>query len=187
MTGPGTLPPATAPPQPPRGARGQASLRLFVALWPGPRVRQALAACRDLLMPAGSSPVATEKLHLTLHFIGKVPATRLDEVEAGLAVPVQAFTLCLDAAEHWRGGLTVLRAGIVPPRLQELHVDLAAALRRLALPVETRTFRPHVTLVRHGAPQQPTTPVAPVRWRVTGHALVHSQPDGRYLVLRQYR
>jgi len=29
-------------------------VRLFVALWPGPHVRQALADCRDLAPPAGS-------------------------------------------------------------------------------------------------------------------------------------
>jgi len=164
-----------------------ASLRLFVALWPGPRVRQALAACRDLVRPDGSSPVTTAKLHLTLHFIGSVPAARLADVEAGLAVPVHPFVLCLDAAEHWRGGLTVWRAATVPTRLQGLHADLATALRHLALPVETRVFRPHVTLARRGAPRQLATPVAPVRWHVTGYALVHSQPDGRYLVLRRYR
>ena len=187
MTGAGAQPQESAAPRPPGGAPAQTSLRLFVALWPGPRVRQALAACRDLVRPAGSSPVATEKLHLTLHFIGSVPAARLAEIEAGLAVPARAFTLCLDAAEHWRGGVAVLRAGTVPPRLQELHADLAAALRRLALPVEARAFHPHVTLARRAAPRpQSPTPVAPVRWRVTGHALVHSQPDGRYLVLRRY-
>ena len=187
MTGARTLPPEAASPRPTGAAPTPTPVRLFVALWPGPHVRQALAACRDLAPPAGSRPVATEKLHLTLHFIGNVPAGRVAEVAAGLAVPVQAFTLCLDVAEHWRGGLTVLRAGTVPQRLQRLHADLAAALQRLALPVETRAFRPHVTLLRRGAAQGPATPSGPLRWRVTGYALVHSQPDGRYRVLRRYR
>jgi 2'-5' RNA ligase len=165
----------------------QASARLFIALWPGPHVRQALAACRELALPAGSSPVATEKLHLTLHFIGNVPAARVAEVAAALAVPVQTFMLCLDVAETWRGGLVVLCPATVPPRLRALHANLAAALRGLALPVEARDFRPHVTLARRAAPQRTASPAGPVRWRVAGHALVCSQPDGQYRVLQRYR
>lgn len=187
MTDAISLPPHRASPRPSTAARLQTSARLFIALWPGPRVRQALAACRDLALPAGSSPVATEKLHLTLHFIGNVPAARVAEVAAALAVPVQTFTLSLGVAEQWRGGLVVLRPAAVPPRLQALHANLAAALRDLALPVEARDFRPHVTLARRTAPQRSAAPAGPVRWRVTGHALVCSQPDGHYWVLQRYR
>ena len=162
--------------------------RLFLALWPGPRVRQALAACRDATpWPAGASPTADDKLHVTLHFIGSVPAARVDEIGAALQVPVHRFELRLELAEVWHGALAVLRPRQVPDRLLQLHADLAAALRPLGLPVEARAFRPHVTLARRGGPARPLPPAEPIRWRLTGYALVQSRPDGRYQVLRRYR
>lgn len=164
------------------------SQRLFIALWPGPRVRQALAACRDLgPWPAGATPTATENLHLTLHFIGPVPAGRIDEVAAGLQVPMLAFDLRLQTTEVWHGGIAVLRPRTVPARLQQLHADLAEALRRLGLPVEARAFHPHVTLARRAGPQPPMAPSAPARWQVAGYALVQSLGGGRYSVLQRYR
>ncbi|MDO9285682.1 MAG: RNA 2',3'-cyclic phosphodiesterase [Aquabacterium sp.] len=162
--------------------------RLFIALWPGPRVRQALAACRDLSRwPAGASLTAVENLHLTLHFIGPVPADRIDEVAAALQVPMQAFELRLQATELWHGGIAVLLPSAVPDRLQQLQADLAEALRLLALPVEVRAFRPHVTLARRAGRQPPLAPAVPLRWRVAGYALVQSLGGGRYRVLRRYR
>jgi 2'-5' RNA ligase len=172
----------------PNGPIPVRAARLFIALWPSPRVRLALAACRDATRwPAGAAPVADEKLHVTLHFIGSVPAGRVAEVAAALQVPVQAFEWQLGAVACWHGGLAVLCPRTVPPRLQQLHGELAAALRQLALPVEARAFRPHVTLARRAPACQPVAPAEPVRWRVGGYALVQSMPDGRYQVLRRYR
>jgi 2'-5' RNA ligase len=172
-------------PSPPPAAR------LFIALWPGPRVRHELAACRDATpWPAGAAPVASEKLHLTLHFIGSVPIGRTAELAAALQVPVTAFQLRLDVVALWRGGrggLAVLCPSRVPPGLQKLHADLAAALRQQALPVESRVFRPHVTLARRAPACQPVAPAGPVRWGITGHALVQSLPAGSYRVLQRYR
>jgi 2'-5' RNA ligase len=163
-------------------------VRLFLALWPGPRVRQALVAHRDgLAWPAGAAPTATDKLHLTLHFIGSVPVECVAAIAAALQVPVQGFELRLDLTECWRGGLAVLRPNVPPPRLLRLHADLAAALRRLSLPVETRPFRPHVTLARRAGAAAAAAPLEPLRWRVAGYVLVQSRADGRYELLRRYR
>jgi 2'-5' RNA ligase len=179
---------STPPPGPPAQAPKVATARLFVALWPGPRVRQALVARRDgLPWPAGAAPTPSDKLHLTLHFIGQVPAARVAEIAMALQVPVSPFELRLDLAEGWRGGVAVLRPSVPPPRLLRLHGDLAAALRQLSLPVETRAFRPHVTLARRAGAARPAAPTEPLRWRVAGYALVLSRPDGRYELLRRYR
>jgi len=165
-----------------------ATVRLFVALWPGARVRRALAACRDRQRWAeGAAPTPTDKLHLTLHFIGDVPTARVAEVAAGIGVPLRGFDLQLDIAEHWRNGLAVLRPKAVPADLVQLHADLAAALRRLALPVENRAFRPHVTLARRVAAARPAPALDVVPWHVGGYALVRSTSDGRYELLRRYR
>ena len=167
------------------------SARLFLALWPAPQVRQALAACRDAIAwPAGASPTADAKLHLTLHFIGSVPAAQVDAIAAALQVPVQGFELRLDRVERWPGGTMVLRPAAVPQPLLQCHADLAEALWRVDLPVESRAYRPHVTLARRVAaamPLAPTAPATPIHWPVAGYALLRSQPDGRYSVLARYR
>lgn len=182
------LAPTSAPqPSPQRAARVQPSVRLFVALWPGRRVRQALAGCHGSTpWPPGASPTASNKLHLTLHFIGSVPVGRVAEVAAALQVPMHVFELRLDVAECWHGGLAVLRPRTVPRSMHQLRADLAAALRRLALPVETQAFRPHVTLARRSARTQPVALAEPVRWRVASYALVQSMVDGSYEILRRY-
>lgn len=177
-----------AVPPPPRADRSPPTVRLFIALWPPPRVRQALAACRDATAwPAGAVPTASDKLHLTLHFIGSVPASQVDGIAAALQVPVQGIDLQLDTVERWRGGLAVLRPRQPPPRLLQLHAGLAQVLQQLRLPVEPRDFRPHVTLARRAATAAPAAPAAPLHWRASGYALVQSRPDGRYRVLRRYR
>lgn len=180
--------PPAAQPASPRATPSARLFGLFVALWPDACVRQALAVCRDRQhWPPGAPPTRDDKLHLTLHFIGAVPLTRLAEVAGGLQVPVRPFVLRLDALECWRGGLAVLLPQAPPPRLWQLHEELAAALRRLALPLQAQAFRPHVTLARRALPAQALTLGERVSWRVSGYALVRSLPDGRYETLRQYR
>jgi RNA 2',3'-cyclic 3'-phosphodiesterase len=173
---------------PPAADRPIPPARLFIALWPGPRVRDAIATCRDrTLWLAGAAPVRTDKLHLTLHFIGNVDAARVADVAAALQVPVRGFELRLDEAQRWRGGLAVLRAQAVPEQLRQLHANLAAALRALELPVEERTLRPHVTLARRCGNVLPAGPADAIRWRVGGYALVQSMADGAYRVLNRFR
>lgn len=165
-----------------------AALRLFTALWPGVATRAALATCRDALRwPSRSRPTATPKLHLTLHFIGALPAERLAALVAALPAPAGGFDLRFGELQLWRGGLVALMPRSIPDVLVELHEAQAAALRSLGLPVDRRQFRPHVTLGRDG-PRQFDTPPPDIelRWPVRAHVLVCSRPDGRYEVLQRY-
>lgn len=163
--------------------------RLFLALWPAPSVRAALMARQaSWSWPRGCTPVAAEKLHLTLHFIGTVAAERVPEVAAGLAVPSHAFTLHLAHDALWRHSVAVLEPERIPDALPALHANLADALRKLGLPVEARSFRPHVTFARKADGATPPEPAraAPITWRSSGgYALVVSR-GGRYDVLRRY-
>jgi 2'-5' RNA ligase len=162
-----------------------ANQRLFLALWPDAQARAALAASRDAWQwPRGAAVVRTEKLHVTLHFIGPVPAGRVDELRGRLALPVAPFELVLNTPRLWHGGLAVLEADAPPPELLDLHVRLGLALDALELPVEQRAYRPHVTFARkaRGAVVPATTPV---RWVVRDHALVLSA-GGQYTVLERY-
>jgi len=60
---------------------------------------------------------------------------------------------------------------------------LAEALGRLALPIEHRRFRPHVTLAWDAVGSIGPDVAASFLWTIDHYALVESRPDGRYEVL----
>ena len=174
--------------------KAAATSRLFLALWPDEATRSALAQCRDAwAWDAHASPEPTERLHLTLHFLGAVPQPRLPELIDGLRVPFSRFTLQLDRAGRrqmrWPNGIAVLTPKAVPQALLALHAALRVELERLDLAVETRGWRPHVTLARHASGSAaPAAQTSPVNWQVRGYALVESQSlTGGYVVLREHR
>lgn len=69
--------------------------------------------------------------------------------------------------------------------LLALHAALGRALQAEALRVDTRAYRPHLTLARRAA--QAVLPAGPaLRWPVRGWALVESGPQG-YRVLQRLR
>lgn len=104
------------------------TLRLFLALWPDAEVRAALreqALCWG--WPDAARRYDESDWHLTLHFLGNLPAERLAGLRAGLAVEVEPFELLLDRAELWRG-IAVLTCEQVPPALLRLHQALGHAM-----------------------------------------------------------
>lgn len=182
--------PDAGPPSPrtPRDQQAPADrpLRLFVALWPTPSALHGLQRWGESwTWPAGSTRVPASRLHLTLHFVGDLPAARLPEVADGLAVPFRRFELTLDRAQCWPGGLAVAVPHEVPAGLVDLHDALAAALGGLGLAVEKRPFRPHVTLARRAHGARPPPGDAAIHWSAGGYLLVRS--DRGYHPLRRYR
>lgn len=157
------------------------SPRLFLGLWPTATVRERVAAhADDWQWPADARRTPPERLHLTLHFLGNVPAAMLPVLAQGLVVDWPGCELLLDRAEVWPGGIAVLEAGEVPPDLARLHAVLRDRLLALELPVETRRYRPHVTLARKGAGARPAALDEPLRWQAPpGYALVQSVGGGR--------
>ena len=90
--------------------------------------------------------------HITLAFLGWVPAERLDPLRdalAGAATRVAPFRLALTGqAGSFRSG--VLWAELArQPALEALHEAVRRALEPVAeLPERDRPFRPHLTLAR---------------------------------------
>jgi RNA 2',3'-cyclic 3'-phosphodiesterase len=161
--------------------------RLFVGLWPGDTVRDAVQAHADRWAWTPSARrVPRTKLHMTLHFLGGVPRERLPELVHGLAVRFQPFVMRLEHAEVWRSQVAVLCPRAVPPGLTELHQRLQVALGQLQQPTEREALLPHVTLARQAKGSQPAVGAA-IRWDVDGYALIESTPDSRYHVLYAYR
>lgn len=163
--------------------------RLFIALWPQPALREALArAAGAWHWPPQARRTPPERLHVTLHFLGTVEARRLPELARSLAVPWAGCDLVLDRPRLWPGGIAVLEAASVPASLAALHGALSARLQRLALPVEARPFRPHVTLARQAWGARAPEQVDPIAWSTgPGYALVQSLPGGAgYRTLQRF-
>ena len=163
--------------------------RLFLALWPDPAIRHQLKAWRDLWQwPRSASPVHTDKLHMTLHFLGEQPSARVAKLQRGFAVPFTPFTLSIGMPKLWSHGVAVLEPHEEPPELLALHAHLSSALVALGLQPEARTYRPHVTLARRANAALVPPEAEPLIWKVDGYALVESKPGngGGYTVLQQY-
>jgi 2'-5' RNA ligase len=103
--------------------------------------------------------VHPDDLHLTLCFIGALPASRIDEVAAAMRAVATRHAGCMlnaHAVSGWpRAAPRLLVVEFdAAPALAALVTDLSQSLAALRLPIERRRFRPHVTLAcsRHGSP-----------------------------------
>ena len=166
------------------------TVRLFLALWPDAAVRDQLREWRDAWSwPRGATPVHTDKLHLTLHFLGNLPGERLPELLDGFSVPFRPFSLQLGRAELWHNGIAVLSPDSEPKPLLDLHANLTQAVLALGLQAEARRYRPHVTMARRATGAAIPQSGPPIDWAIDHYALVESRPGngGGYTVLREYR
>ncbi len=163
--------------------------RLFLALWPDPKLARSLRAlCGERIGAGGFQLVATERIHLTLHFLGNVQRHRIPELLQALDLPFDLFELGLSRCDEWRHGLLVVIPDTIPLPMVHLHADLGAALRGLGLQIDEREFRPHLTLARRHFQALPKTTTLPLRWWVDGYVLVESRtsPRSEYQVLHRY-
>jgi RNA 2',3'-cyclic 3'-phosphodiesterase len=165
-------------------------LRLFIALWPDEALRQAIAAWQQAWnWPPHAALVKSERIHLTLHFLGNVTAARLPDLAQAISVPFEPFTLALRRPEIWPNGVAVVLPDRVPAALSRLHSALGRELVALDLPVEERPYRAHVTLARRAHRAKPPAQALDLRWRIDqGFVLVRSLPGGAgYEVLERFK
>lgn len=169
----------------------RASIRLFFALWPDARIRAALVDARDGGIQ-GARPTHPDDLHLTLVFVGDVPPETLPCIEAaGDDVALSAFHLALHRVETWpRQRLLVAASAEPPPPLFNLVSQLQQNLLPCGIAPEPRRYRPHVTLARKAARNDPAT--VAIQWPIQDFVLARSGVPGRsngggYQVLRSWR
>ncbi len=126
-------------------------MRLFVGLELPWEARRRLAMLGGSGVP-GARWVPIENFHLTLRFVGEVPAYRAEEVDAALAaLRAKRFALELAGVGIFaKGGRdTTLWVGVTRnPALEHLAGKVETALQRAGLAPERRRFAPHVTLAR---------------------------------------
>lgn len=154
--------------------------RLFTALWPAPTLRAAIAAWQGKWeWPRQAAIVKTGRLHATLHFLGDVPASRIPELKAALALPWEPFDLELGVGSVWPNGVAVVEPLATPPALADLHARMGRVVEKLGIPVDERSWRPHITLARRAHHATPPAETLARRWRVRdGYVLVESLPGG---------
>ncbi|MDX3907426.1 MAG: RNA 2',3'-cyclic phosphodiesterase [Pigmentiphaga sp.] len=129
--------------------------RCFIALGPDAPTRAWLAELGAGLPPARLHPA---DLHLTVAFLGTLTADHEAHLHAALTPMAHRLPdLALTSLELWPHPARprVAVAGFaLPDPLRQLVGATRALLRDMALPVEGRPFRPHVTLARF-KPGQP--------------------------------
>lgn len=127
----------------------------------------------------GGRLTRSASVHLTLVFIGDVADSALDVVlRIGAVQRVQAFDLSIDRIGCWsRNGIAWAAPSATAPPLIALVSGLESGLRAEGFGIETRPYRPHITLLRrsHGelADEQPGA----LHWHADHFVLVRSQPS----------
>ncbi|MFD9684835.1 RNA 2',3'-cyclic phosphodiesterase [Kitasatospora sp. NPDC059146] len=133
-------------------------MRLFVAVLPPAEALQGLS---DAVAPLHGLPgadrlrwTAVEGWHLTLAFLGQVPAERLPELETALAAVAGAHPAHpLRIAGAGRFGDRVLWAGVEgrTRALRGLAEAVAGATAEFTGEADALAFHPHLTLARAGS------------------------------------
>ncbi len=133
------------------------SIRAFIAVDINEDIRREMRELHGILGKTGAkvSWVAPEKMHLTVIFLGDIPLESVSgvcDVMDRVAGEIQPFVVEI-AGAGWFGSERspkVLWADIPgPPKLlADLHGRLSAEIDSMGVPLETRPFRPHLTLGR---------------------------------------
>jgi 2'-5' RNA ligase len=154
--------------------------RLFFALWPDDRLREALAGrVAEWTRDYPCKLQRADQWHLTVEFIGSVEAARQPALHQAAATVAGCLSapeeIVLDRLEHWeRPQVLCVAAQAVPPRVAEWVLRLRAALAERGFAPERREFLPHLTLARKARQPVAARRVEPIRWPVGTLWLVKS-------------
>lgn len=137
----------------PDGAAAADTVRLFVAVDPTPEARTDL---RRALRPARDAHPRLRWTdwsvwHITLVFLGDVPAATVPPLSAALSAVAAAhapFRLMLGGADRFGDRILWLSVDGDLHRLAHLAADARTAVVSCGIGVEDRPFRPHLTLAR---------------------------------------
>jgi 2'-5' RNA ligase len=132
------------------------SVRLFVAVSPPKEVRAHLAAALTEVpgLLAGARPVRPDQWHLTLAFLDEVADEGLPGVRAAVAEAASGsggpLTLRLAGAGTFGGhrGVAWVGLGGDVDRLKAVARTLQTGLRAAGVLLESRPYRPHLTIAR---------------------------------------
>ena len=156
--------------------------RLFFALWPEAGFISSLRSAGQSWQSAAGRAVADPDLHVTLCFLGAVEESAVPALrERAAAVELPSFELEFAAIEYWsRARVLVASSSASPPAAVALARALHALARALALRVQERPLKLHMTVVRGLAAAAPIAErsrplLPPLRLSVANFYLAQSQ------------
>lgn len=159
--------------------KARPSARLFFALWPDAAARASFAAWQPPLQElCGGKAMRVDTLHLMLLFLGEVGLHRLEALSlTAQEVRAEPFGLILDAARYWGHNHVVYAAPhTVPPQLPRLVQGLEHSLRKRRFAFDKRTYKPHLTLLRHAKwDDTPLPQPSGVTWQAREFTLAQSE------------
>lgn len=125
--------------------------RLFIALTLPDTVRASVAALSEPMR--GVKWTATEQLHLTLRFIGDTePEPRDRMIERLRHVRVESFILSPQEVGTFPPNrpprVVWVGVGSGHPRLFQLRQQIDDAILATGMPLDVKTFHPHITIAR---------------------------------------
>ena len=152
-------------------------LRLFFASWPDKRAAAKLERwAREASRDTGGRVTRAETIHLTLAFLGEVPADRVPAAtDAAKRVKVPRHAFAIEEARFWPHN-RIVWAGPkqMPAALGELALQLRRELQAEGLRLEARPFAAHVTLIRKAREPKALPPLAEIDWPVNEFVLACS-------------
>jgi RNA 2',3'-cyclic 3'-phosphodiesterase len=154
------------------------TVRVFFALWPDEAVRDQLdLAGRKLHEALGGRRMRRENLHLTLVFLGNIPAHRLpDAIAAAEGVEIAPFSIDFDRYVCWKHNrVGFLAPTLVPPLLQDFVRILGERLFDRGFDFDDRPYVPHLTLIRNAHCNRRLPEPTHVPWPVQDFVLVRSE------------
>lgn len=122
--------------------------RLFVALNLPRVVTKRLTRSQPPPLP-GIRLIPAEQMHVTLHFIGEAEIEPI--LTALRSVEHHTFPVTIENVGHFQmaGGAAVIWAGVQSnPELSGLHASVGKRLSDLGINIESKPYKPHVTVAR---------------------------------------
>ncbi len=162
--------------------------RIFFALWPSEKIRDAIINRRQQLGQLTQRKVPDHNLHLTLLFLGNQSRTILPALKTAVdAIKADRFLLKLDEFGWFKLSRVAWLGGAPAESGRELIEALASISTTLGMRYSQYPWSPHVTLYRKVEEkpvfQQPET----ILWPVHDYVLLESIPGKPYKVLYRWK
>lgn len=154
--------------------------RLFFALWPDGRTREALdQAGKQLHAACGGRRTKRETIHITLVFLGDVCVERIDDLRTLVEqVSAPTFELVLTKSGWWKHNRVAWAApDATPEAMAALVCGLESRLKETGFQFDARPYLPHVTLVRKANCRETLLLEAGIVWQVEEYVLLRSVTD----------
>lgn len=163
--------------------------RLFFAFWPPPTAQ---ASCQELVhqLRCPGRTVSRANLHVTLAFLGAVQTQKIARLrEHAAEIDFAGATLRFDQLCFWpKPSVICLASSIVPPEAERLAGQLTELSQTLGIMIDSRPFRPHITLCRK-IKHPIDASLEPIEWYAKHFCLaesVASAEGSQYQVLEQW-